>query len=389
MIWWYLARSAGMAAAVLMVGALVLGVLAATRALKDIDRPAWLIAMHRWCSVLTVVAVATHLVALVADSYVHFGLVQMLVPGTSSWRPLAVTLGVIAVYLFAVVHVSSLAMKRLAKVWWRRLHTLSYLSVWAAIMHAGTAGTDTTNVVYRVVAMVLTIAAVTAVLLRVILGRHAAHAPARRTSTSEAESRERRRPRPTGRGDEVEVVVAGDVDDRDVASRTVRRDRVRSGNDVVGAAPDDNDVDILVDGRGGHGVAVRHVGRPAAEEVTDGSVADSVALGGLQGGDRGQPDGDTRRHDRVAAGRAPGNSRRPAIHRARCPPAEWPTTATSSTSRRWSGPIAASRSTAAATSVKFPGHPPPGWPTRRYSMFHTTTPLSTRSAASGSIRSSP
>ena len=53
-IWWYLARSAGMAAAVLMVGALVLGVLAATRALKEIDRPAWLVALHRWFSVLTV-----------------------------------------------------------------------------------------------------------------------------------------------------------------------------------------------------------------------------------------------------------------------------------------------------------------------------------------------
>ena len=134
-LWWYLARSAGMAAAVLMVGALVLGMLAATRALKDIDRPAWLVALHRWFSVLTVIAVVTHLVALVADSYVHFGLVELLVPGTSSWRPLAVSLGVIALYLFAVVHVSSLAMKRLPKVWWRRLHTLSYLSVWAA-MHA-------------------------------------------------------------------------------------------------------------------------------------------------------------------------------------------------------------------------------------------------------------
>ena len=219
-LWWYIARSAGMAAAVLMVGALVLGVLAATRAFKDIDRPAWLVALHRWFSVLTVVAVVTHLVALVADSYVHFGLAELLVPGTSSWRPFAVSLGVIALYLFAVVHVSSLAMKRLPKVWWRRLHALSYLSVWAAIMHAGTAGTDTTNVVYRAVAMLLTIAAVTAVLLRVILGRYAARAAAaRRSSTGEAEGGERRRPRPARRVDEVEVVVAVDVDDGDVARR--------------------------------------------------------------------------------------------------------------------------------------------------------------------------
>jgi predicted ferric reductase len=185
-VWWYLARAAGMLAAILMVGALVLGVLAATRALKEIDRPAWLVALHRWFSVLTAIAVVTHLVALVADSYLHFGLVELLVPFTSSWRPLAVTLGVVALYLFAVVHISSVAMKRLPKVWWRRLHTLSYLSVWAAVMHAGTAGTDTANVVYRTVALVLTMAAVVAALLRVILGRYATRAAASRAGTRSA-----------------------------------------------------------------------------------------------------------------------------------------------------------------------------------------------------------
>ena len=182
-VWWYLARAAGMLAAILMVGALVLGVLAATRALKEIDRPAWLAALHRWFSVLTVIAVVTHLLALVADSYLQFGLVELFVPFTSSWRPLAVTLGVVALYLFAVVHISSLAMKRLSKVWWRRLHSLSYVSVWAAVMHAGTAGTDTANVVYRGVALVLTMAAVLAALLRVILGRYASRAAASRAGT--------------------------------------------------------------------------------------------------------------------------------------------------------------------------------------------------------------
>jgi DMSO/TMAO reductase YedYZ heme-binding membrane subunit len=179
-VWWYLARSSGMAAAVLMLAALVLGVLATTRALKEIDRPAWLVALHRWLSVLTAAAIVTHLAALVADSYVHFGLVELLVPGTSSWRPLAVSLGVIALWAFAVVHVSSLAMKRLPRVWWRRLHLLSYLSVWAGAVHAGTAGSDTTNAVYRVVAVLLTMAAVAAVLMRVVLGRYSARAAATR-----------------------------------------------------------------------------------------------------------------------------------------------------------------------------------------------------------------
>jgi sulfoxide reductase heme-binding subunit YedZ len=303
--WWYLARSAGMTAAVLMVGALVLGVLAATRALKDIDRPAWLVALHRWFSVLTVVAVVTHLGALVADSYLHFGLAELLVPGASSWRPFAVSLGVIALYLFVVVHVSSLAMKRLPKVWWRRLHALSYLSVWAAIIHAGTAGTDTANVVYRAVATLLTMAAVTGVLLRVILGRYAARAAAaRRTSFGEAESGERRRPRPTRRVDEVEVILPIDVDNGEAAGSAAGRRRVRSGHDVVGAAADHDDADAVREGGCGDGVAVGHVGRAATEEVADGAAADAVALGSGQIGDRRKPDGNARRDGRIAAGGA-------------------------------------------------------------------------------------
>jgi hypothetical protein len=292
-----------MAAAVLMVGALVLGVLAATRALKEIDRPAWLVALHRWFSVLTVIAVVTHLVALVADSYVQFGLAELLVPGTSSWRPLAVSLGVIALYLFAVVHVSSLAMKRLPKVWWRRLHLLSYLSVWTALLHAGTAGTDATNLVYRAVATLLTMAAVTAALLRVILGRYAARAAAaRRSSAGEAKGAERRSPRPARGVDEIEVVVAGDVDEGDAAAVPARRHGVGSGHDVVGAAADDGQLDAAGDRRRGEGVAVGDVSGSATEEVADGAAADPVALGGGEIGDGSESDRAGRRHDRLAAG---------------------------------------------------------------------------------------
>jgi DMSO/TMAO reductase YedYZ heme-binding membrane subunit len=381
-IWWYLARSAGMAAAVLMVGALVLGVLAATRALKEIDRPAWLVALHRWFSVLTAIAVVTHLVALVADSYVHFGLAELLVPGTSSWRPLAVSLGVISLYLFVIVHVSSLAMKRLPKVWWRRLHMLSYLSVWTALLHAGSAGTDATNVVYRAAATLLTMAAVMAALLRVILGRYAARAAAaRRVSGGETKGGERRSPRPARRVDEVEVVVAGDVDDGDAAGVSPRRQRVGGRHDVVSTATDDRYVDTASDARCGEGVTVRDVSGSATEEIADRTVADAVTLGSGEVGD-GTESG--------SLPCAPGGRRlREASHRARWPPAEWPTTDTASTSRRWSLPIVRSRSTAAATSVSVPGHPPPSCPTRRYSMFHAATPRPTRSAASGSIRSRP
>src|SRR5688572_18886745 len=104
---WYLARATGIVSLVLAAFALVLGLMLSTRALKPHDRPAWLLAMHRWVSTLLVVGTAGHVLALVADSFVAIGWLEILVPMRSDYRPLAVSLGVVAMYLFAVIHISS------------------------------------------------------------------------------------------------------------------------------------------------------------------------------------------------------------------------------------------------------------------------------------------
>jgi DMSO/TMAO reductase YedYZ heme-binding membrane subunit len=170
-LWWYAARAGGMVAALLLVAALVLGVLLTTRVMKPVDRPAWLLAMHRWFSTLTIVGTALHIVGLVADSFVHFGWREVLVPGGSTWKPLAVGLGVVALYLMIAVYGTSMFMKKLPKRLWRQVHMSSYALVWLAIVHAALAGTDVSNRVYQVIAMVLTLAAVAAAMVRVMVGR--------------------------------------------------------------------------------------------------------------------------------------------------------------------------------------------------------------------------
>jgi hypothetical protein len=89
----------------------------------------------------------------------------------SSWKPGAVTLGVVAMYLLVLVQATSLAMKRLPKRVWRGIHMSSYVLTWLVFVHAGLAGTDVSNRVYQVVALLLTIVAVTAAVLRVTMGR--------------------------------------------------------------------------------------------------------------------------------------------------------------------------------------------------------------------------
>jgi hypothetical protein len=49
---------------------------------------------------------------VLADSYVHFSLVNVLVPLTGDWHPLAVAWGIAGMYLLLAVELTSLARPR-------------------------------------------------------------------------------------------------------------------------------------------------------------------------------------------------------------------------------------------------------------------------------------
>ena len=165
--WWYVSRSTGLVAAALLLASLVFGMLMSTRLLRSVDRPAWLLAMHRRTSGLAVLATGGHIAALVADNYVHFGASEILVPFASEWKSTAVALGVIATYLLVIVQVTSLMMKKLPRKVWRRIHLASYGSAWLAVIHAGMAGTDTSNRLYRIVSLVAILAVTSVAVVRV------------------------------------------------------------------------------------------------------------------------------------------------------------------------------------------------------------------------------
>jgi predicted ferric reductase len=188
-LWWWLARAGGIVAAVLLVAIEIVGVLLATRILKPHDRPAWLLAMHRWLALLMLVGVGVHLGALVADSYVHFSLVQLVVPFTSSWKPGAVTFGVLALYVLGAVQVTSLLMRKLSKRSWRLVHLTSYLSLWLVVVHGALAGTDATSPAYRLAALALLTIAVSAALVRISAGRLAAQRQRRERPTRDLPAR--------------------------------------------------------------------------------------------------------------------------------------------------------------------------------------------------------
>lgn len=144
-VWWYLTRSTGIVAWALASASVIWGLLLSTRLVRRRGAPKWLLDLHRYLGGVTVAFVALHIGALVADSYVDFRSIDVLVPFASEWKPIPVALGVIATYALAAVEGSSLAMKHLPKRVWHRIHMAGFAVFVLATGHGLSAGTDTDN----------------------------------------------------------------------------------------------------------------------------------------------------------------------------------------------------------------------------------------------------
>lgn len=176
--WWYLTRASGIVAWLMLTASVLWGVALSTRAFPRSRRPAWLRDLHRWLGALTIALVVLHVAALVGDSYVHFGVADVVVPMASSWRPAAVALGIVSAWLLATVQVTSLVMGRLPRGVWHAIHLASYVTFWLTALHGALAGSDRSNLLYQVTGGVAIVAVAAA-------------------STYRALDRDRRRPSPS------------------------------------------------------------------------------------------------------------------------------------------------------------------------------------------------
>lgn len=157
-IWWYLSRGSGIVAWMTMGATCLWGIVMVTRTFGS-ARPAWMLDMHRWFGALTIITTTLHLLALVADNYVHFGWREILLPGASEWKTTAVTWGVLTFYLMVAIQATSLVMRHLPRRLWHTIHLFSYVMFGFATVHGALAGTDRANRPY-VLAVVLAVAAV-------------------------------------------------------------------------------------------------------------------------------------------------------------------------------------------------------------------------------------
>jgi predicted ferric reductase len=141
-IMWYAARASGVVAWSLAAASVVWGLALSTHALGKKPRPAWLFDLHRFLGGIALIFTGIHVGAILLDTYVHFSLVNVVVPLTGSWRPVAVAWGIVGLYLLLAVELTSLARSRLSRRLWRGVHYGSFALFVVSTVHALTAGTD-------------------------------------------------------------------------------------------------------------------------------------------------------------------------------------------------------------------------------------------------------
>lgn len=139
---WYIARAGGLTAWGLLTATVVLGLLTAAQFPGLRTRTAALARLHRRVSEFTMVFVVVHILGLVADATVHFGGAEIFVPFASSWRPWAVTFGVVGMWTLLAVLATSLMRNRLPRRVWHAVHVSSYVTWIAVSAHLVGAGTD-------------------------------------------------------------------------------------------------------------------------------------------------------------------------------------------------------------------------------------------------------
>lgn len=162
---WYAARAAGVVAYLLVSASVALGFSHAGK--ERFERwPRFAVEdVHRFAGVLAGTFISLHLFWLLVDSQAHLGPGNLLIPFTSSYRPLWTGLGVVAVELLLALAVTNHYRKRISYSLWRRLHYLNF-AVWiAATAHGLSAGSDSGSTAFLLMYAV-TVGAIAVLALR-------------------------------------------------------------------------------------------------------------------------------------------------------------------------------------------------------------------------------
>ncbi len=149
--WWLASRAAGIIAIILVSASVALGLAMAAREARRPGMNVVLRRLHQYIAVGALIAIAGHGVFLLADTWLHPGLVGITVPFAMDYRPLWTGLGIIAGWSVAVLGLTYWARKRIGQQRWKTIHRFTLLAYVLAVVHVLGAGTDASSAWLRLI----------------------------------------------------------------------------------------------------------------------------------------------------------------------------------------------------------------------------------------------
>ncbi len=142
---WYLSRSSGFVAYLLLWGSMVWGLLLSSKIGQGKLRPPALLDAHQFLSNTALGFAFFHGLVLMGDRYLSFPLQAVLLPFASSYETLLVAAGQVALWLSLLLSVSFLVRKRIGQRAWRSLHYSSFMAFFFVLAHAVWLGSDSSR----------------------------------------------------------------------------------------------------------------------------------------------------------------------------------------------------------------------------------------------------
>ena len=141
---WLLGRAAGISSYLLMVALVSFGLLLSHPVAGRLQRPSRAVRLriHVSLAAFTLAFTALHIVVLATDPWAGVGWLGAVAPGSATYRPLPVALGVIALYAGLLAGITAAAAGRIpGRVWWP-IHKVAIVTLALVWGHAVLAGTD-------------------------------------------------------------------------------------------------------------------------------------------------------------------------------------------------------------------------------------------------------
>lgn len=177
---WHLVRSSGVIAYLLLMGSILWGLFISAQFVKDWSPGPVSMTVHSTISWLALILSLIHALLLLLDDYFTYTLGDLFIPFIGPYRPEAVGLGTLAFWVIVVVTLSFAVKKRLGHKTWKTLHYASYLSFALVSVHGLFAGTEGTQLGFRVLVAIGVVLVV--LLLGIRMGKASATAPTGRAS---------------------------------------------------------------------------------------------------------------------------------------------------------------------------------------------------------------